>query len=191
MTGNRMMTAAVLLVAAIAAVVSFVHIQHLAVTHGQTPFAAGLLPLSIDGTVAAASLAMLKAARAGQGTPFMARAMLVLAVGATLAANVAYGVPYGLTGALISGWPAVAFVGCAEISIGMSRRSRTGLADVSLTHIAQDAVMAARFALAVSIQAGNPLSQRQLMDRYGLSRAQEREVRAKVLAGANGHAGAA
>ena len=46
--------AAVLLVAAIAAVISFQHIQHLALTHGQTPLAAALLPLSIDGTVAAA-----------------------------------------------------------------------------------------------------------------------------------------
>ncbi|HUY47992.1 MAG TPA: DUF2637 domain-containing protein [Streptosporangiaceae bacterium] len=62
----RVLTAAaVLLVAAIAAVVSFVHIEHLAITHGQTALAAGLLPLSIDGTVAAASLAMLRAARAG------------------------------------------------------------------------------------------------------------------------------
>ena len=61
--------AAVLLVAGIAAVVSFVHIEHLAVTHGQTLLAAALLPLSIDGTVAAASLAMLRAARAGVPTP--------------------------------------------------------------------------------------------------------------------------
>ena len=56
--------AAVLVVAAIAAVVSFVHIEHLAVTHGQAALAAYLLPLSIDGTVAAASMVMLQAARA-------------------------------------------------------------------------------------------------------------------------------
>jgi hypothetical protein len=71
MTGDksiRWLTAgAVLLVAAITAIVSFVHIEHLAVTHGQTCLAAVLLPLSIDGTVAAASLVMLRAARAGLG----------------------------------------------------------------------------------------------------------------------------
>jgi acyl-[acyl carrier protein]--UDP-N-acetylglucosamine O-acyltransferase len=63
MTADRMIrgatAATVLVVAAIAAVVSFVHIEHLAVTHGQAPLAADLLPLSIDGTVAAASMVML------------------------------------------------------------------------------------------------------------------------------------
>jgi hypothetical protein len=120
----RWTAAAVLLVAAIAAVVSFVHIERLAVAHGQTALAAYLLPVSVDGTVAAASLVMLRAARAGLGTPVLARAMLGLAVAATLAANVGYGLPYGLAGALLSGWPAVAFIGCAEMAIGMVRRTR-------------------------------------------------------------------
>jgi uncharacterized protein DUF2637 len=115
-------TGAVLLVAAIAAVVSFVHIEHLARTHGQTELAALLLPLSIDGTVAAASTVMLRAARAGLDTPWLARFMLGLAVTATLTANIGYGLPYGLAGALLSGWPAVAFIGCAEMAIGMVRK---------------------------------------------------------------------
>ena len=121
----RVMTAAsVLLVAVIAAVVSFVHIEHLAITSGQTILAAYLLPVSIDGTVVAASMVMLRAARAQVATPWLARVMLGLAVTATLAANVAYGAPHGLTGALISGWPAVAFIGCAEMAIGAVRRIR-------------------------------------------------------------------
>jgi len=128
MTGDaavrRMAAAAVLLVAAIAAVISYVHIERLAVTHGQTALAAYLLPLSIDGTVAAASLAMLRAARAGLGTPRLARFMLGLAVAATLASNVAYGARFGITGSLLSGWPAVAFIGSAELAIGMARRAR-------------------------------------------------------------------
>ena len=128
MTGDtgirRMAAAAVLLVAAIAAVISFVHIERLAATHGQSALAAYLLPLSIDGTVAAASLAMLRAARAGLGTPHLARVMLGLAVTATLASNVAYGARFGLTGSLLSGWPAVAFIGSAEMAIGMTRRAR-------------------------------------------------------------------
>lgn len=115
--------AAVLLVAGIAAVVSFQHIQHLALTHGQTSLAAALLPLSIDGTVAAASLVMLRAARTQLATPVLARFMLALAVVATLAANVGYGLPYGVPGALLSGWPAVAFIGCAEMAILMVRKT--------------------------------------------------------------------
>ena len=116
--------AAVLLVAAIAATVSFVHIEELAVTHGQAFLAAVLLPLSIDGTVAAASLVMLRAARMGLPTPALARFMLTLAVVATLAANIGYGLPYGVPGAALSGWPAVAFIGCAEMAILMVRCAR-------------------------------------------------------------------
>lgn len=117
-------TVAVLLVAIIAAIVSFIHIDHLAVTHGQTSLAAYLLPVSIDGTVAASSLVMLRAARLSLPTPALARVMLGLSVAATLGANLAYGARFGLTGALLSGWPAVAFVGSAELSIGMVRRTR-------------------------------------------------------------------
>ena len=100
---RRMEAAAVLLVAAIAAVISYLHIEHLAVTHGETILAAMLLPPSIDGTVAAASLALLRAARAGLSAPLLAQAMLGLAVTATLAANVAYGAHFGMAGALLSG----------------------------------------------------------------------------------------
>lgn len=112
---------AVLLVAGIAAIVSFLHISALALTYGQGTLAAVLTPLSIDGAVVVASVAMLRAARFGTATPRLARAMLVLAVTATLAANVGYGIPYGVPGALISGWPAVAFIGSVEIAVGMAR----------------------------------------------------------------------
>jgi Protein of unknown function (DUF2637) len=122
---RRLTTGAVLLVAAIAAVVSFIHVQHLAVTHGQTTLAAWLLPVSVDGTVAAASLSMLWAARTGLATPWLARAMLAAGVSATLAANAAYGAPHGIPGELLSGWPAVAFVGSVELVLGMIRRTRT------------------------------------------------------------------
>ncbi len=115
-------TAAVLLVAAIAATVSFVHIESLAVRYGQPVLAAWLLPVSIDGTVAVSSLAMLRAARLNLTAPWLARAMLLLSVAATLACNLAYGLPHGWPGALLSGWPAVAFVGSAEVAISMSRK---------------------------------------------------------------------
>lgn len=43
----------------------------------------------------------------------LARVMLSLGV----AANVAYGAAHGLTGAAISAWPAIAFIGSAELLI--------------------------------------------------------------------------
>lgn len=124
--------AAVLVVACIAAVVSFIHIEHLAATNGQDAPTATLLPISVDGTVAVASLAMLWAARANVvPAPRLARVMLVLGVTATLAANADYGAAHGLTGELLSGWPAIAFVGSVEIALGMVRRTRVPVAVVA------------------------------------------------------------
>ena len=125
-TGIRRLTAgAVLVVAAIAALVSYLHIYRLAITHGQPVLAAVLLPVSVDGTVAVASFALLWAARADNvSAPRLARVMLGLGVTATLAANAAYGAPFGLTGILLSGWPGIAFVGSVEIALSMVRRTR-------------------------------------------------------------------
>ncbi|HEV8279790.1 MAG TPA: DUF2637 domain-containing protein [Streptosporangiaceae bacterium] len=125
MTGDRyrpLTAVAVLLVAAIAAVVSYMHVATLALDYGQPPLAAYLLPLSIDGMVATSSLVLLRSARAAVSAPWLARAGLVLAVAATLAANVASGAAAGWPGALLAGWPAVAFVVSAETAISMSRR---------------------------------------------------------------------
>jgi hypothetical protein len=77
--------------------------------------------VSVDGLVAASSLVMLRAARIGVSTPWLARTGLVQAVMATLACNVGYGVAHGWPGALLSGWPAVAFVVAAETAIAMTR----------------------------------------------------------------------
>jgi hypothetical protein len=97
--------AAVLLVAAIVAVVSYMHVVTLALHYGQPSLAAYLLPLSIDGMVATSSLVLLRSARAGMSAPWLARTglVLVLAVLATLAANVASGLPRGWPGALLAG----------------------------------------------------------------------------------------
>jgi hypothetical protein len=131
--GIRWLTAAaVLVVACIAAVVSFIHIEHLAATNGQDALTAILLPISVDGTVAVASLAMLWAARANVvPAPRLARVMLVLGVTATLAANADYGAAHGLTGELLSGWPAIAFIGSVEIALSMVRRTRVPVAVVA------------------------------------------------------------
>ncbi len=128
-TAIRLMTAFVVLaVAAFAAVVSYSHIFDLGVHHGQSGTAARLLPLSVDGLIAAASLAMLHAARNKLPVPMLARAMLALGVAATVAANVAYGLPFGVVGSLVSAWPAIAFVGSVEMAIrfvGDTRRAAT------------------------------------------------------------------
>lgn len=121
----RILTAIVVLtVAAIAAVVSYSHIFALGHAHGQDGVAARLLPLSVDGLIAAASLVMLHAARNQIRVPWLARWMLGFGVGATVAANVAYGLPFGWLGAVVSAWPAVAFVGSVEMAVRFVRDAR-------------------------------------------------------------------
>ena len=128
MTGDRLIrvaTAAVVTaVAAFAAVVSYSHVYDLGRTHGQSGAAARLLPLSVDGLLLAASLVLLHEARNRRDAPWLARLMLWLGIAATLGANIAYGVPYGPLGALVSAWPAVSFVGSVELLMGLVRRAR-------------------------------------------------------------------
>jgi len=112
----RFTTAAVVCaVAAVAAVVSYSHIYGLGRAHGQDGTAARLLPLSVDGLILAASLVLLHEARNDRDAPRLARLMLWLGIGATIGANIAFGAGYGLSGALISAWPAVAFIGSVVI----------------------------------------------------------------------------
>ena len=121
----RVLAAAVVLaVAAFAAIVSYSHIFELGVLHHQIGAAARLLPLSVDGLIASASLVMLHAARRELSVPWLARAMLALGVGATVAANVGYGLPSGWLAAVVSAWPAVAFVGSVEMAVRFVRDGR-------------------------------------------------------------------
>ena len=124
----------VLAVAAFAAIVSYSHIFELGRHHGQDGTAARLLPLSVDGLIAAASLVMLHAARRKLPVPQLARWMLALGVGATVAANVEYGMPFGWLSAVVSAWPAVAFVGSVEMAVRFVRDARQDGAAVVQPH---------------------------------------------------------
>lgn len=110
---------AVLAVAVVAGIVSFTHIEALALENGYTIGTARLLPFSVDGLILASSLAL-----AAGGRPWLARLGLVLGVAATIAANVVFGVHYGVTGAIVNAWPAVTFIVSSEIVVGMMRGAR-------------------------------------------------------------------
>jgi hypothetical protein len=194
MTGDkalRLATAGVVL--AVATVVSYSHIFDLGRAHGQAGTAARMLPLSVDGLIVAACLVLLYEARAGRPAPALARCMLMLGVGATVGANIAFGLRFGPLGAVISAWPAVAFIGSAELGIGLVRSAGAVPAPAVVKErtmvpfVAADALEAARAAFAASVAASNPISQRQMMTRFALTRTQARKVRQSVLARSNGH----
>ena len=158
MSGDRVIrfaTAAVVCaVAAFAAVVSYSHIYGLGRAHGQDGTAARLLPLSVDGLILAASLVLLHEARNDRDAPRLARFMLWLGIAATIGANIAYGAGYGLLGALISAWPAVAFIGSVEIAMQQVRRARAPGAAATVPEVPGDVEQAVRTAYAASVAAG-------------------------------------
>ena len=191
MTGDRMIrftTAAVVCaVAAFAAVVSYSHIYGLGRDHGQDGTAARLLPLSVDGLILAASLVLLHEARNDRDAPALARFILWLGIGATIGANIAYGAGYGLPGALISAWPAVGFVGTVEIAMQLVRRARGPRAATSVPDVPGDVEQAVRAAYAALVAAGQPLTQRAMAERFGLSRRKVSRFIADVTIESNGH----
>ena len=115
---------AVLAVAVVAGIVSFTHIETLALAHGYTLGTARLLPVSVDGLIVAASLACLSEARARGEASRLSRAGLVLGILATLAANIAAGAHFGIVGAVVNAWPAIAFIVASEILLRMLRAAR-------------------------------------------------------------------
>jgi hypothetical protein len=185
----RIATAAVVCaVAGFAAVVSYTHIYDLGRVHGQDGMPARLLPLSVDGLILAASLVLLHEARNGRDAPRLARVMLWLGIGATVGANIAYGAGFGLLGAVISAWPAVAFIGSVELVMMLVRRARGPQAAHGVPGVPADVEQAARAAYAASVAAGAPLSQRAIAGRFGLSRRKAAQLVTTATVQANGHA---
>jgi hypothetical protein len=127
------MTFAAAAVILFAAIVSYSHIHGLAVSHGEDSTQSHLLPLSIDGVIAEASLVMLFAARhRPMPTPGLARVMLWAGIVATLAANAVVALPpawispvaNAVIGAVLSAWPAAAFIASVELVMRLVRDVR-------------------------------------------------------------------
>jgi len=110
---------AVLVVAAVAAVVSFAHMWTVADRAGEQ-WRAYLLPLSVDGLVVAASMVLLTRRRAGLPGGRLAWCALLGGVGASLAANIAAAEPTA-TARVVAAWPALAFAVAFELLLQQRR----------------------------------------------------------------------
>lgn len=120
----RFLTAAVvILLAGVAAVVSYRHAYEVVIANGESGFTAVLVPLTIDGLIFASSMVLLDAARRRLPAPKLAYFTLALGILATLAANVMHGWAHGPIGAVVAAWPAVALVLSYELLMGLIRRS--------------------------------------------------------------------
>lgn len=179
--------AVVATVAVFSFIVSYSHIYDLGRAHAQAGTAARLLPLSVDLLIVAASLVLFTLERPElKRSPgwWMPRLVLYAAIGATVAANVAYGLPSGWLSAVISGWPGAAFVAAVEVGILVAdpvRRGRAG-SDTGGTRpgparsVPSTVLEAAKLSMAETHAAGNPLSRNQLQKRWGLSRSEADEI---------------
>src|ERR1700728_2565433 len=115
-TAIRVSTAAVvLIVAGIAAYISYWHAYTVVRQYGESGVTALLEPGTIDGLVYASSMVILHAARHRLPVPRLAGWKLALGIAASLAVNVVQGWSHGLVGAAAAAWPAVALVGSYEL----------------------------------------------------------------------------
>lgn len=133
-------TAAVVVVAGVAAVVSYSHMQQLAQEAGEG-WRSWLIPVSIDGLVVAASMVLLTRRRAGVPGGALAWGALAAGVLASLAANMADARPE-VTAVLVAGWPAAAFAVAFELLLQQRRaeRSQRSPAPVSVAPAALPAI---------------------------------------------------
>jgi Protein of unknown function (DUF2637) len=119
---RRTSSATVCFLAAVAGVVSYGHMHMLALRYGEQPWTAALLPLSVDGMIIAASLALLSDSRHGRRGGILPWTLLVIASSASLAANVAVAHPM-LISRIISAWPPFALIGAYEMLMRQIRQS--------------------------------------------------------------------
>jgi hypothetical protein len=178
-----------LAVAGFAFTVSYTHIYDLGAAHAQAGVAGVMLPLSVDLLIVAASLVLFRQSRLDERPAGLAkwlpRVVLWSGIAATVAANVAYGLPHGWLAAVISGWPGAAFVGVVEM-VMIAVRPGTADAGPRTVKAAGGSVIpassyeAAKAAVAGSLEIGMPLSEWQVHKRFGMSRAEARKIVASV-----------
>lgn len=112
---------AVAVVAGIAGWVSYVHAYDVIRSHGEAGLVGRVYPGTVDGLIYCASMVLLDSARRGVRAPALARWLLAAGIGATLFANVLAGLSWGVLGAVIASWPALALVGSYELLMALVR----------------------------------------------------------------------
>ncbi|XNL79742.1 DUF2637 domain-containing protein [Actinomadura madurae] len=115
-------TVSVVVLAGIAAVLSYTHMFELVVRYGEASWTAALLPVSVDGMIVASSMTLLADSRAGWRGGLLPWTLLLVGSAASLAANVAVAEP-SMVGRLIAAWPSCALIRSSEL---LMRQVRNG-----------------------------------------------------------------
>jgi hypothetical protein len=93
--------------------------------YGETSWTSTLLPVSVDGMIAASSMTLLADSRNGQRGGLLPWTLLVIGSAASLAANVAVAEPSAV-GRLIAAWPSCALIGSYELLMRQVRHAAAG-----------------------------------------------------------------
>jgi Protein of unknown function (DUF2637) len=179
-------TASVMVLAGIAAAVSYRHMHTLTLAHGESPWTAALTPVSVDGMIVASSMTLLADSRAGRSGGLPPWLLLVVGSGASLAANVAVAEPTAY-GRVIAAWPSFALIGAYELLIRQIRNqaARTRL----VTEVAEAASGAVASPAAVVRDEQRVALAPVAVDRKGPSAAEGPAVPLLVVHGMPGPAG--
>lgn len=118
---RRATTVSVVVLAGIAAVLSYKHMHALVLEYGETSCTAALLPVSVDGMIVAASMTLLAESLNGRRSGLLPWILLVIGSMASLAANVAVAEP-SLVGRLIAARPS-ALIGSYELLMRQVRNA--------------------------------------------------------------------
>ena len=193
MTGDRLTGGAAIVVLCVVAgsalTVGSTRTYALAKGHGMDGTAALLVAMSLGGLIVGASLVLLREER-GQWVPGTAEGMQLLGIAVMAAADIVSGARYGLLGAIIAAWPAVAFFGAADLVLELvhrSRKRRREARPATASAVPSELQQAVRAAYLASVQAGDPLSQRAMAARFGLSRRKIRQLIPESTISGTGH----
>jgi len=160
----------------------------LASGHGMDGMAAVLVAVSLGGLIVGASLVLLGEER-GPWVPGTAEGIQLLGLAVMAGAGITSGARYGLLGAIISAWPAVAYFGAADMVLELVHRSRSRrqAGPAAAPAVPGEVQQAVRAAYLASVQADDPLSQRAMAARFGLSRRKIRQIVPESTVSGNNH----
>jgi len=164
--------------------------------HGLSGLWAAIWPLQVDVFIAVGELALFVALadRWAPRSRTAAWAVTVTGLAVSVAGNVGHVTGHSLAVRATAAVPPVAAAAALAIGLGVLKRvverHHQGVADQGhdavSSPVPDSAETAALASLRATIAAGNPWSQNQLSDRFGLTRAQATKVRQQALAGTNG-----
>ena len=202
---RRAALVAIAVLVAGASVVSFAEsyrgLYSWAIEHGLSGPWAVAWPCQVDVFIAVGELALFVAL--ADAWPRRSRsgawAVTLAGLAVSVAGNVGHVAGHSVASRATAAVPPLAAAAALAVGLGVLKRvvghhrqaaAPAQIAPADVATVAADAEHAARLALAASVAAGNPVSQRQLMSRFGLTRTAERKVRQAVLTASNGHAAA-